>query len=328
MAFNPGFGGYKPGRYKPRSKKNASTKPRLGVVGHGKPKGNFGPSKPGFKKPPVAAKPKLGAPAPGTPPKPVVGQHAEPDSIYEGAVDRSKRREEYGLSQLGDQERSVRFDFGIDDPSNPNSRVNGLKNAFLARRKAASVNLASQGQLYSGAHERALDRTRREEEGARAQLRQAFNNAINSIGAEKAGIKFGSEEERAQAFEDWLSRAPEADVALDEEAAPEDAAAATAPSSQFSPPAAATGSGGGISSKKADGSIVGVGAPAAGRFTTVSKAKGRQARRAEQKRKALLQASRSQNAAKAKARSQAHAEAVARVQAKRTPVRRPKKGRR
>lgn len=219
--------------YKPRSGRSslAGTGARNSFLGTAAKKPTLGNmSKSGLGKPGVGKSPKFGKPgfkAPAAPPtasKPSVapvGQAAQPDALYNDQVATAEAKGETKLSQLGEQERGVKFDFGIEDPTNPFSRVNGLKSAFLARQKAASAGLASQGQLYSGAHERAVTRTRRDEEEARAQLRQQYDAAINQIGADKAGVKYATEEERNQAFEDWLARAPEADAVLsaDDEAA-------------------------------------------------------------------------------------------------------------
>ena len=165
-------------------------------------------------KPPATGKPVLGKPgaAPVAAKAVPTGKSRTPDSIYQGVVDRSQRQEESRLGQLEGQEQSVKHEFGIDDPTNPFSRAEGLKRAFLVRQKAASASLASQGQGYSGAHERALGRTRREEEEARAELRRTYEQAIGQIGAAKAGVKFDTEEQRAQAFEDWLARTPDSEA--------------------------------------------------------------------------------------------------------------------
>lgn len=142
---------------------------------------------------------------------------AEEDAGYVNRVDDAEAKGEERLGALGNQEQDIKRDFGIDDPTDPFSRANGLKNAFLARMKAASAGLASQGQLYSGAHERAISRTRREEEEARAELRKSYEAAIGQVGSEKAGVKWATEEEKNQAFEDWLARAPEAEVEVSED---------------------------------------------------------------------------------------------------------------
>lgn len=230
MAFaSTAKGGLGRGRaYSPRvksSKPQRTTAARPGLSGTAKPGkagvgglgAQFG-NKPSFKTPPAAK------PAPKPAPK-LEPQEAQPDSIYNDAVDRSVRREEHDLTDLQGQETAIKRDFGIEDPSDPFNRLNGLKKAYLARQKGQSVALAGRGLLYSGSHERAIARTRQEEEQARAELRKAYDAAIGQIGSAKAGVKFGSEEERAQAFQDWLDRAPEADAA----AAPEAEAPAGGP---------------------------------------------------------------------------------------------------
>lgn len=180
-------------------------------------------------------KPGLGAPAKpvATAKAPVVGKSAQPDSTYHRTVDLAGRRETQRLGDLDTQERGIKFDFGIDDPTNPFSRAEGLKRAFLARQKAASAGLASQGHLYSGAHERALGRVRLDEEQARAELRSTFDQAIGQIGSARAGVKFDTEEQRNQAFEDWLARAPDSEG----EVAPAAAATAPVPASTGAAPA-------------------------------------------------------------------------------------------
>lgn len=164
-------------------------------------KGSLAPAKPGVSAGP--SKP------PATPAKPPVGHPASPDSLYYRQVDLANRQQESRLGQLAGQEQSIRHDFGIEDPTNPFSRVEGMKRAFLARQKATSAMMASEGHLYSGAHERALARTRLEEEQARAELRKQYDAVIGQIGAQEAGVKFDTEEQKNQAFEDWLARAPD-----------------------------------------------------------------------------------------------------------------------
>ena len=170
----------------------------------------------GFRPPaaPNKPKPNLGAkaaPPKAAPPKPV-GRSAQPDSAYNTRVDIAERQGEERLSQLQGQEQAIKHDFGIEDPTNPFSRAEGLKRMFLAKYRGQSAGIAAQGHLYSGQHERALARTRREEEEARANLRSNYEQAIGAIGAAKAGVRFDTEEQRAQAFEDWLARAPESEA--------------------------------------------------------------------------------------------------------------------
>lgn len=223
------------GSTKPRARAGLGVRPRRRGVVQPNPTMSLGrkaykpPTKPGLGAPPAQV-----APAPR--PAPPAGQHMEPDPAYLSRIDIADRKEARSLGDLDTAERGIRHDFGIDDPTNPFSRAEGLKQAFLARRKAASAGLASQGQLYSGAHERALSRTRNQEEAARAELRRTYEGAIGEVGEQRAGVKFATEEERAQAFEDWLARAPEADYVSDpsegeieSEVAAEDADESTAP---------------------------------------------------------------------------------------------------
>lgn len=170
-------------------------------------------------------KPGLGKSAPtrgygkSAPAKPV-GRPSQPDSLYNDRVDLAGRQEESRLGQLEGQEQAVKHDFGIEDPTSPFSRAEGLKRMFLQRFRGASAGLAAQGHLYSGQHERALARTRRDEEEARAGLRSQYDAAIGQIGAAKAGVKFDTEEQRMQAFEDWLARAPESEASSETAAGP------------------------------------------------------------------------------------------------------------
>jgi hypothetical protein len=151
-------------------------------------------------------KPTLGQPAapPAEEPK---GKKPEFDQPYFDRIDLIGRQETAELGQLDDQERRTKFDFGIDDPTNPFSRTAALKRMFLERGRGRSASLASQGHLYSGAHERAMSRTRREEEEANAGLRRSYEDALSEIRNARSGVKFSSEEDRAAAFQDWLARA-------------------------------------------------------------------------------------------------------------------------
>jgi len=207
----------KPLREKPKKETLSKSKPFPGRQATLKPIGAPGRGQDKLRDKNKGPKPGLG-PAPAPTPAAPVGEHLPPDAGYQNDIDLIGRQEQSRLGELDQAERTTRHDYGIDDPTNPFSRAEGLKRAFLARQKAASAGLASQGQLYSGAHERALGRTRREEEQARAELRSAYEDAINQIGAARAGVKFDTEEQRNQAFEDYLARAPEADVDIAPEA--------------------------------------------------------------------------------------------------------------
>lgn len=204
------------GRGGPIARTPVKAPPRPGLDGKkdgGSLKGpyiNIRPPKPGLG--PNGKKPKPGVNLPAPAPKPPLEpQPTAPDSTYNDQVDIATRKERAALGGLDAQEGKVKHEFGIEDPTNPFSRAEGLKRAFLARQQAASAQLASRGQLYSGAHERALARTRLEEEQARAELRSSYEEALNQINQARTGTQFQTEEEKLAAFEKWLQRAPDAE---------------------------------------------------------------------------------------------------------------------
>lgn len=200
--------------YKPRKRRRRLPPNRHQGTGNtNKPGlvGTAGPSKPGLNQP-SAAKPSVGgapgvaAPAaPAAPPAPT-GQHFVPDAAYSAEVDLATHNTEHVLSGLNDQERRTRFEFGLDDPTNPNSRAMAMKRAFLARRKGESVALAARGDLYSGTHERAQAHTRRDEEFATSELRRQYEDALRGINEARYQAKYGLEQSTGTAFENWLTR--------------------------------------------------------------------------------------------------------------------------
>lgn len=205
----------RPGRpaYKPRPKPGISDggSPGLGHV-------PVKPPKPGLVKPvtpaashargwgaPAAPKPAIApAAAPAVAPE---GQHAAPDSTYNTQYDQATKKGTEGLASLNQQETDIKHDFGIDDPTNPFSRAEGLKKSYLARQKGLSAGLASQGQLYSGTHERAMAKTRFEQEQAYNELRTAYTAAMGGVNSAKQNLANMTQEEQDAAFTSWLNRA-------------------------------------------------------------------------------------------------------------------------
>jgi hypothetical protein len=168
----------------------------------------------GFRAGPVT--PRVGAPTPAPAPAPAVAPAPAPaprvaatptgDAGYNSNLDLIKREEETALSGLRDSERRTKFDFGIDDPTNPNSRMMGLKNAWLAHRKGTSAGLANQGHLYSGQHERGLANSRRKEEAATSDLKAQHTDALARISEARKSVQFDAEGKRQNAYQDWLDR--------------------------------------------------------------------------------------------------------------------------
>lgn len=179
-------------------------KPRKPVI-----LGTSRPAGAGISNPaPAAPKPGLGAPAPSAPAAPAapVGKHFVPDAEYNTEVDTAGRASEYKLGSLNTTERRLKFDFGIDDPTNPNSRMLGLKRAWLAKTRGDSVSIAGRGDLYSGSHERAMARDLRGENAANAQLRSQYETGLQSIKDARAQVGFDTETAKGTAFQNWLIR--------------------------------------------------------------------------------------------------------------------------
>lgn len=173
------------------------------------------------------------APSPGTHgtpnapgPKPPVGHQPEFDEQYFSEINSADRRLGEDLSYIAGRRQRTASDFGIDDPTNPGSRAAGLKRAFLASRQRTGGTLAQEpGQLYSGAFSNAMQHERLNEELAYNDLRQQYADALAGLTEDERQARYGSEDTKKQAFQDWLGRAPEADVG-DEPAAEESPAAA------------------------------------------------------------------------------------------------------
>lgn len=208
--------------------KSTTTKPVAGLL-TAKPGLVAGPAKPSaqggstWPTPPGLPKPTLGqseAPAPPAAPQtPPKGQKPEFDQQYFDRIDRIDRGERSALDDLDASEQRIKFDFGLEDPTNPFSRANAMKLAFLRRARGTSAGLASRGQLYSGAHERGMARVRRDEEEARASLRRSYEDALGDISKRRGQVKFDTEDAKAEAFDAWLRRVPDADVDVPDDVA-------------------------------------------------------------------------------------------------------------
>lgn len=179
----------------------------------GGPNGGAAPAKP---VPKPAASP--GAPPSSTAPKPPTAQKPEFDKPYYDRLARADERYTGDITQLEGDEAHVKYDFGIDDPTNPFSRVAGLKKAFLQRAKGTTNSLAAGGQLYSGTHQRAQEGVRLDEAEANQRLNDDYRRTLDGIAAARLKLQHGKEDEYTNAFEDFLGRAPEADVPLEDAA--------------------------------------------------------------------------------------------------------------
>ena len=129
-----------------------------------------------------------------------------PDSGYNNEVDVSQRAHDRVIGALNDQERTTKYDYGYDDPTNPFSRVNELKRNFLANGLRVGNGLAAIGQGLSGARQRAISRNQRNESAANAQLRAAYEAALSSLKAQRGSADTALEEARLQALTNSMSR--------------------------------------------------------------------------------------------------------------------------
>jgi len=187
-------------------------KPGFGGGGSRRPAARFG--QPAGPRPlardrltPGSSPQRPGGAASPNPPRP---QAPTFDPLYYNQVDQSRREEAYTQADLAGEGATDRYRTGLDDPTNPFSQAEMLKRNWLAKHKAASAALASRGQLYSGAHERALAKVRFGEARAWAELRDAFEARERDRAIRSRDARVLSEEEVLAAMEDQLQRAPEA----------------------------------------------------------------------------------------------------------------------
>lgn len=161
----------------------------------------------------------------------------QPDSIYNDEVNLANRQYEHATSQLNDQERRFRHEYGIDDPTNPFGRLAELKRTYLNRGGSTGARYAQRGSLYSGARRAALGNVRRGQERDTAALRSSYEQGLAGIRDQRAQLGFAQEASKNTAFQNWLGRQTPPDV--DEEAAPAPAVAPGAAKAAGKPSSAA-----------------------------------------------------------------------------------------
>lgn len=163
---------------------------------------------------PAPAPPAKGIPWPGgsstAPAAPAAPARAPfqwtPDSGYNDAVGLNKRAYDETIGNLDTDERNTKFDFGVDDPTNPFSRMSELKRTYLAQGRGSSVSLANRGQLYSGANLNAIARNKRNEEHSTADLRQAYEAALEAIRRGRVTAKTKQETDDLGAYQSSFDR--------------------------------------------------------------------------------------------------------------------------
>lgn len=118
-----------------------------------------------------------------------------PDSGYNDAIALNKKNYDDTITNLGVDETKTKYDYGFDDPTNPNSRISELKRLFLAQKGAADVSLNSRGLGLSGAMLRAIDRNKHNQDKSAGDLRAAYDAALLAIS--RAKTKAGTDKETA-----------------------------------------------------------------------------------------------------------------------------------
>lgn len=123
-----------------------------------------------------------------------------PDAAYNDRVATNKKVYDDAIADLDKSERNTKFEYGIDDPTNPFSRSTELKRLALAQSGRTAVSMNSAGLAFSGANLRAIARNKRNEDEASARLRQAYQAALDAIASarKRAGTDEETEDSRAK----------------------------------------------------------------------------------------------------------------------------------
>lgn len=181
---------------------------------------SVGSKKPVAVKAPMApVRPAAVAPRPSTAPAPAKPAVLPPDASYDQSIAALTRQRDTSLAGLATQRQQGFLNYGYTqdaggnlafDPTNPYSQAAILKRNYEQSRAGTGINLAAQGQLYSGAYQNAQDYSNQQElQGSDALQKQmlAFLSK-NTADASATGSQF--EVGVGQAGSDRLARAIEA----------------------------------------------------------------------------------------------------------------------
>jgi hypothetical protein len=152
------------------------------------------------------------------------------DSTYNTAVDYAARVATADRGTVDEEERKAKHEYGIDDTTNPFSRMALLKRTYLAKGNATTNSMASRGQLYSGSHQRGKAQDRYGEERDTAALRSEYESALSSFNNRRTQISREEEEAKIAAQEAQMARQEAADYDTAQQA--EASGAATAATTQ------------------------------------------------------------------------------------------------
>lgn len=160
---------------------------------------------------PPSAPPKgapIGAPpAAPTPPAAPAAPTFTPDSIYNNDVDIAQKSHDTTIGQIGEDERKTKFEFGLDDPTNPFSRAAEQKRITLAAGNRSNTVFGSMSnQIGSGAYQRAIERNRLNDERSMAALRSAYADALERLKRAKTAADTKLEQDKADALKAAIGR--------------------------------------------------------------------------------------------------------------------------
>lgn len=147
------------------------------------------------------------APAPAAPPAPPTPPRVfAPDAQYNDQVGLINRQYEQQTGELDQAERKTKYLYGFDDPTNPFSRAAESKRDYLQRASGITNSLAARGQFFSGARQRQLHENSREADKSLAELRLAYEDALDNLRNQRSRLPLSKEAQIAQAYQDAISR--------------------------------------------------------------------------------------------------------------------------
>lgn len=164
-------------------------------------KGGLGTKKPPKPKPPVTPA------APAGPPTRL------DDATYQGQLAALERDRNDTTLGLQNREYATRSQYGFDPEfaANPYTRANMMSRAYAQRFAGTGNSLAAQGQLYSGALDRARGADAFAYGGEVNDARLSYLNDLNSVQAERLGAERSYSEGSDKAYSEMLARAAEKD---------------------------------------------------------------------------------------------------------------------
>jgi hypothetical protein len=134
------------------------------------------------------------------------------DPTYEAQVGLNQRSFNEMNIGLDQQQSGLIRAYGLDDPTDPYSRLALLRQSFERAKRSATNSYFARGQGYSGAAQNALDSAARGYGEGYDTLRKGEDQALADIAARRAAARRGLEQGNIDAGGDALTRALNAPV--------------------------------------------------------------------------------------------------------------------